>query len=121
MKNKGFTLVEILGVMTLLGIIFALIYPNVMHMMDQAKQNEYEDYQDNIFLAAEAYVNANSELSSRLVAEGNQVIITYSDLLQNGYLSTKIVEPDSGKTVADLPTKTVTITVKNKKFVYSIQ
>ena len=121
MKNKGFTLVEILGVMTLLGIIFALIYPNVMHMMEQAKQNEYEEYQDNIFLAAEAYVNANTTLASTLDSEGKTVNITYGELLENGYLSSKIVEPDSGKTVADLSAKTVTITVKNKKFVYSIQ
>ena len=67
MKNKGFTLVEMLGVMTLLAVIFALVYPNIMNMMEKGKENEYKEYESNVFLATEAYVNASAEKSALLV------------------------------------------------------
>lgn len=122
MKSKGFTLVEMLGVMTLLVIIFAFIYPNVMHMLEKGKENEYVEYENSIFLATEAYVNSNTDLSSQLLNEGDSISVTYSDLLQNGFLSSKLVNPKSNKSTGSEPSKVITVTVsKNKTFTYTIE
>ena len=122
MKSKGFTLVEMLGVMTFLVLIFAFIYPNVMHMLEKGKENEYVEYENSVFLAAEAYVNSNTDLSSQLVNDGDTISITYSDLLQNGFLSSKLVNPKNNKSAGSEPTTVITVTMtKNKTFTYTIE
>lgn len=121
MRNKGFTLVEMLGVMTLLVVIFAFIYPNVINMLESGKKNEYEEYESSVFLATEAYVNSNATLSSQLIKEGDHVSIMYAELLQNGFLSSKLVNPRTNKTTGSESNKMVVVTVaKDKSFVYTI-
>lgn len=123
MRNKGFTLTEMLGVMTLLVVIFALVYPNVMNMMENGKKTEYEEYLNNVYLATEAYANAYPSVSSVLNVPGDSVAVTFSDLLTSGYLSTKLVDPKTGETVVtNAGNKKVIITVaKDKTFTYSIE
>ena len=122
MKNKGFTLVEILGVMTLLAVIFALVYPNVIHMLDQGKQAEYEEYQNDIFLATEAYLNSDVSMSSSLNGVGDEVSIPFVTLLESGFLSSSIVDPRTGHNVVEQANdKRVIVTkVADGTFSYSI-
>lgn len=121
MKKRGFTLVEMLGVMTILAVIFALLYPNIMHMLDKSKAEDYEEYRSNIQLAAEAYVTSNN-LDSNLVNVGDKVSVTYSDLLNSGFLSSKIVNPKTGVGVGDEPNVKVTITLtSNNTYEYTIE
>lgn len=123
MKTRGFTLTEILGVMTLLAVIFALIYPNIMNMMQKGKETEYEEYLSNVYLATEAYVNSNTSISSILNEPGNTATVTFSELLSSGYLSSKLVNPRTGETVAtNSSTKKVIVTIgSDKRFTYSIE
>lgn len=121
MKKRGFTLVEMLGVMTLLAVIFALIYPNITNMLEKGKENEIKEYESNIFLATEAYINSDKNLSSQLINEGDEISVNFNVLLQSGYLSSNIVDPKTGESVTQNPSnKKVTVTVTNKKFIYSI-
>ena len=122
MKKRGFTLTEMLGVMTLLVVIFALIYPNVMNMMEKSKQSEYEEYLSNVYLATEAYINSNNEISSLLSDVGSEVTVSFSDLLASGYLNSKLVDPKTNKKTSSNPTVEVVITVaKDRTFTYSIK
>lgn len=122
MKRKGFTLIELLGVMTLLAIIFAFVYPNIIQMLDKGKESEYVEYESSVFLAAEAYVNSNTTLSNQLTNEGDSISISYSVLLENGFLNSKLTDPRTGQTVISLATNKVKVTVaKDKTFTYSIE
>lgn len=122
MEKRGFTLTEMLGVMTLLVVIFALIYPNVINMMEKSKQSEYEEYLSNVYLATEAYINSNNEISSLLSDVGSTVKVTFSDLLASGYLNSKLVDPKTNERTSSNPSVEVVITVaKDKTFEYSIK
>ena len=124
MKNKGFTIVEMLGVMTLLAIIFAFLYPNIMHMLEGGKGTDYENYKNNVFLATEAYVNSDSTISASLINEGDTTTVTYQDLLQSGFLSTKVVNPKTGDSVASEAsngTKVIITVLSDKTFDYTIE
>ena len=113
---------EMLGVMTLLVVIFAFIYPNVIHMLEKGKETEYLEYQNSVFLAVEAYVNSDAALSSQLINEGDSITVTYSDLLQSGFLSSKLLNPKTNKSTGNESTKIVTVAVaKDKTFVYTIE
>ena len=41
MKNKGFTLVELLAVIAILAILVIIALPNVMGMFNEAKKNSF--------------------------------------------------------------------------------
>lgn len=107
MKHKGFTLIEMLGVMALLAVIFSLIYPNAMEMLERGKKQDYMEYQRTIELAAEAYINSNQELS--FPTTDSSFSITFHDLMNSGYLSTNVVNPKTKQTVLDTPNATVTV------------
>lgn len=56
-NEKGFTLVELLGVVILLSIIISLVVPNVLKSLDTGKQRTYDILKDNMKIAAENYVS----------------------------------------------------------------
>jgi len=121
MNKKGFTLTEILGVMTLLAVIFAFVFPNVMNMMEQGKETEYEEYLSNVYLSAEAYVNSDSTLSTKLSTD-KKLEVSFDSLLSSGYLSSKLVNPKNGKKTSNLSNNIVVITVaSDNTFEYSIR
>lgn len=110
MKNKGFTLVEILGVMTLLGIIFALVYPNVINLLDKGEERNYKEYKENICLSAEAYIHSNINVdTSNAFNNGENVEIHFYELVSSGFLSSNVVDPSNNKAVIDLGNNKVTV------------
>lgn len=119
MKNKGFTLIEMLGVMTLLVLIFAIVYPNAMEMLEKSKKQDYVDYQNTIILATEAYVNANG-ISMPTASE--TVTVTFSDLMNSNYLSTNVMNPRTKELVSENPSSEVKISLDEAgEYIYTIE
>ena len=48
LNNKGFTLVEILAVVVILGLLLALMYPNINKIIKQNKEKNYETIETSI-------------------------------------------------------------------------
>ena len=42
MNNKGFTLVEILAVVIILGILITIMIPSVTHLLKENEERNYE-------------------------------------------------------------------------------
>ena len=81
MEKKGFTLVELLGVMTVLGIIALLIIPAVEKTISNSKKKGLENQKNTIISGAKSWMTDNKEL-----VEDDEVIVTVGDLKQEGYL-----------------------------------
>lgn len=93
--KKGFTLVELLGVIALLGLLILIVYPTVMEQIEK-KQNEVISTKAKlIYSGAELYVSEHPEeypfrvgnqyciSIATLVAE-NKIAIDVSDIKQKG-------------------------------------
>lgn len=57
MNSKGFTLVELLAVIVILGIIMAFTYPNVVSLIEKNKNDNYEQLKESIESAAKSYIS----------------------------------------------------------------
>ena len=90
--KKGFTMVELLAVFTLLGIILVISLPKITSMLKKNSNSEKESFQKTVCLAAEAYVVDNDSFS-----DGNDIILNSSDLIKEGYLKSSLENPDAIK------------------------
>ena len=58
-KNKGFTLVELLGVIILLGVIAIIITPNILKLEKKSEKELFEDSVNALIRGAQMYYANN--------------------------------------------------------------
>lgn len=100
-NKKGFTLVEMLVVLSVLCIIFLMVVPEVTNLYKKAKENEYERFLSDIFLSTEAYVQKNIDKYPELNTKNTKVYIYFNELLESGYLKSTIIDPKNKKNVKE--------------------
>ena len=93
MKNKGFTLAELLGVIVLLGILSTVIIPKIGDSIQSSKETAYKAQENTIKKAVDDFLIENTEL-----LETNETItIKLGTLKQGGYLPLNIKNPKTKK------------------------
>ena len=60
MNNKGFTLVELIGSMVILGLIMLLVVPNVVGLLNSSRETVYVEDAKKLVLIAKAKVKSVS-------------------------------------------------------------
>lgn len=92
--KKGFTLVELLGVLVVLGLISVIIVPKVIDSITTSKEAAYQTQVETIENAAKKYGISNDLLYPK---EGEKKYIAVKDLIAVGELSDKeIINPKTG-------------------------
>ena len=59
--KKGFTLIEMLGIITVIGIIMLVAFPNINKSLKNMKQSTINNFTNNLKVSAEAYIEINRE------------------------------------------------------------
>lgn len=85
MNCKAFTLVEVLATIIVLGIIMAIIIPNVFVSIDDTKLKTYTVKENEIIKASRNYVLENKITLPQILNE--RIKIGLLDLTSNNYLS----------------------------------
>ncbi len=107
MNKKGFTLVELLAILVVLGIVILVAMPTLVESNRVAKINEKKDFEDKINIACETYKAVNQTATN----------VTIKVLAQEGYLKNGITAPDGTK-VEDMTTN-ITITNAGCNYTYT--
>lgn len=96
MKNKGFTLVELLGVIIILGIIAMIVTPKIGSSLKKEKKELCKIQYENILAAARVYG------ADHLLEINSGDIITLKDLQDGGYIEKNLKNPQkSDETISD--------------------
>ena len=84
-NNKGFTLVEVMAAVVILGIITGLAIPILRALHESNERKKYETYGESLVAAAKLYVDSYKD---DIFTDTNlSVIITYEQLKDHNYIS----------------------------------
>ena len=110
MKNKAFTLVELLGVIVLLGILSIVIIPKIGDSLENSKETALLTQEEQIKKAAYDFLVEHTEL----LDESDTITLKLGTLKQGGYLPIKLINPKTRKPLSN--ESTITITKNENKY-----
>ena len=90
-KKSGFTLIEIIVAIAILGIILLLVIPEMSKIVDDKKVSACNSISKTIEDAAQSYVYFNTEIVDSAILSDNQFEISISALQSEGLLDTDLV------------------------------
>lgn len=88
-KNKGFSLIEILAAITIIGILSSVAIISVNHMLARIEREYYETQKKQIILAAKSYTQDNRNFLPKRVGVRKEVTLA---TLQNKKYIGKVVD-----------------------------
>lgn len=91
--KKGFTLVELLGVFTLMVLVLILVAPSVTNLLKSADDNQYITFQNNVYAAADAYISNYRYEYSILKEKNMYTYVEIEDIITSHYLESKTYNP----------------------------
>lgn len=90
MLKRGFTLIELMGVIVLLGILGLVVFPSILNQMKKVDSNLSEANLKIVYSAADDYIKDHrNDFQSQIESDGN-IVIALNNLVNGGYLSKDI-------------------------------
>ena len=108
MRNKGYTLIELLGVMIILALLLSLVIPSVINVIKSSTEKSDNLVNDLVIDATELYMDDYSNEFYEIY--GNTYCIPLTELVETNYLKENIEY--EGKDITD--TKSVKISYTDK-------
>lgn len=108
MRNKGFTLIEMLGVFTVLAIIMVISLPAITKNLKNNDVKKFDSFKDSAALATETHIESNRAKYPTLKTAGSVVNITIGTL-KNENLLTDIPDKPDGTKITDTMIVKVTV------------
>lgn len=99
MNEKGFTLIELIGVIVIIAILVSIVSPMVIRSLNLGKDNSYKIMLDNIVTASKSYYEEckygviKDDDGNKLVCNNNsEISISLGDLVDLGFLPGTMIE-----------------------------
>ena len=94
-NKRGFTVVELLVVLVILGILITLAYISVSKYLNQARSTTYEDFEKNITSGVTNYL---IDHTGSIPNEGESLVVDVEKLVCEGYIDNLQDPRESSKT-----------------------
>lgn len=116
MQKKGFTIVELLGVIVVLGLLATVIYPIVNKSINRSKDDLYNTQIETIESGARSW--GAEHIKDLPKTEGATVKVTLTQLQEGGYVAEDLQNPKTKKPFSS--SVYVTITMRSKVLEYQV-
>ncbi len=83
--KKGFTLIELIAVVAILGLIALVVYPAIGSVIKNAREETYNDQVDVIINAAKEW-STDIKNVAKLTSDGSAYELTVQTLIDEGYI-----------------------------------
>lgn len=94
-NNKGFTLLELLGVIVVLAVIAVIVYPSIEKNLKDTREDLYNTQIQMIENSLEQWALVNrDELPT---GDGEYVTVTLKQLVDEGFVDADVENPLTGK------------------------
>ena len=117
MRNNGFTLVELLGVITILAMLGLIIVPTVNNIITENKNELYDVQIRNIKSGASNFVSDNVFSDFLDIPNNSSIGIRLGKLKELGYVDDNITNPISKSKFSD---DLVILITNNNGFSYTV-
>lgn len=115
MKEKGFTLIELIGVIVLLAIIILITYPSIVNIIK--KSNNKIDSATSALIISGAKNMVDENKNNYPLTNGNVYCVTIKSLINKGYVISDLETGNGNKINTD---RYVMIKVNSNKYKYTI-
>ena len=92
-NKKGFTLVEMLAVITLLIIVMAVALPNIISSINRNKESQWNTTLELIYSAVDIYVDDISSNIPELKIPGSKIKVPIRYLMEKDLLKENLTDP----------------------------
>ena len=112
MNRKGFTLIELIAVIVMIGLIMVIVVPNILDIVSESKETSYNTLVKNIVTSSEMYYEEceYGDLSSTTKygsyacsidtsTSTSTITIPLSSLANTGFLKVSDTKEEAGKEV----------------------
>lgn len=115
MKEKGFTLIELIGVIVLLAIIVLITYPSIVNIIKRSNNKIDSATSALIISGAKNMIDENK--NDYPLTNGNVYCVTINSLINKGYIISDLETGNGNKINTD---RYVMIKVNSNKYKYTI-
>lgn len=98
-RNKGFTLIEMIGIITVLAIILLVALPSMTKTLKRNEQKKYDNYITNLKLLSENYLVEQLQKENIRFKE-DIAYFTLGDMIDAGYVTEVITNPNNDKKIS---------------------
>lgn len=92
MKNKGFTLIELVGTIVIISLILLIVTPAISNSLKKGVSNADKQMEESIIMAAKNYFSDNK----------NRSCVKLSTLQEEGYADINIKKPSDGEIITNV-------------------
>ena len=119
MNKRGFTLVELLAVIVLLGLVALIAAPAITGIIKQSKDSLSDSQIQSIEMSAKNWATDNM---AKLPSDGNCIVVSLSKLQAEGYADLEIKDPKTGKIIEHTNSRPfwIKITRDGKRLIYEV-
>ena len=114
MNKKGFTLIELSGVIVLIAILTALATIPINSIIKNAKKDLNEHQKKQIILSAQNWAIDNKDMLPKRGGNTEDVKITIEQLYNGGYLDNEVVDLNNNNKVSKCSYVNVALIDENK-------
>ena len=95
--KKGFTLVELMGVIVVLCILILMSVPAINNTLKKQEEKEYNQFLESVCLGTKAYMRHNADKYETFFENKGTTTVCIKDVYDGGYLSKELANPDTNR------------------------